>query len=165
MFGANYGTVLVNDNSLLHQGGNLRLYQYPRTGRRRLVWPYMNVRDPTVVGTLIIFNGGMSEERRSRFYPGLFGYSGSGDVVELSQPLGRQIEAQSSGATNYAFQVTGVSNDVISLRANQIPPIDRMKPISLSLLTSKEEILQMIAMAHSNGWRREYERVSYLIAR
>jgi len=149
----------------MHQGGNLRLYQYAAGSQPRLVWPYMNVRDPTVLGDLIVFNGGESDERVWSYYPAFFGYSGTGKMVELSQPLARRIALHSSGATNYAFEVTASVNEVVNLRASQSPPIDRLRPITLTSVTTKEEILQIIAAAQTNGLAKEYEGISYLIAK
>ena len=68
------------------------------------------------------------------------------------------------GMTNYAFEVTSSSNGVINLRANQSPPIDRRKPITLTFVTTKDEIVQIIAVAQANGIRKEFEGVSYMIA-
>ena len=163
MINSKYGTVLVGENSVLHEGGNLRLYEYFNNGERRLIWPYLVIRKEATFGDTILFNGFAAND--SSAYAPFFGFGGTGAVVELSRPLARRISPQSLGATNYAFGVVGITNGIVSLEASQRPPIDRTKPITVVLDIASDEIQKMITSAQIHGEPAKFDSTRYLIAK
>src|SRR5262249_19871496 len=105
MISSRYGTVLVGENSVLHQNGTLRLYSYTDDGGRQLIWPSVIIRKQAVVDELILFNGQATGKRSSIYYPAFFGYMGTGSVVELSGALVRLRTQRSTDGTDYSFSI------------------------------------------------------------
>lgn len=165
MVGGGYGEVLIGSNSLLHQAGNLRLYRFHAFGRRDLIWPYMVVGDRAVMGELIVFNGGASDDRRWLFYPATFAFAGTGSVVELTKPLTRQMSELLAVHTNYAFSVASCTNDIVKFNVIQTLPVDPSRPVPNVIEVEKKVIQAMVAAAHSNGVHSKYDGVPFIIAK
>ncbi len=166
MYSANYGSVSVSPNLFPHQGGGqLKLYRFGESNQRRLIWPALVIRDNAVLDDLILFNG-LNRDRGAEpsGILSFFGYAGKGKVVELSRPLGRKVALLAAGATNFSFGINSSSNPLVTLRASQYPTAYRVQPIHMIVNATKDEILQYISDAQTNGVQKKYQGVSYVIA-
>ncbi len=166
MYSTNYGSVSVSPNVFPHKGGQqLTLYRFEESHQRRLIWPALVIRENAVLDDLILFNGvnGDRGTESSGILP-FFGYAGKGQVVELSRPLGRKVALLAAGVTNFSFSINSSSNTLVTLRASQCPPPYRVQPIHIIVNATKDEILQYISDAQTNGVQNKYKSVSYIIA-
>jgi hypothetical protein len=86
--GGDFELVLRNADSVLHKPGNLRLYQLNASGHKILVWPYVTG-SRIVTDKMVIFNGGLTDDRRWGVYPALFVYRRDTGTLEVSKAISR----------------------------------------------------------------------------
>lgn len=158
-----YGVVYTEGVPGFHDSGNLSLYQYSN-GMRVLLYSQLVVGEYEVADDLVIFNGVADDQRRSLFYPALFGYAGSGTVVELSQPLNRKI-ATNGGFPAYSFRQQHRTNNSFVFVARQIPPENTNYPIYFPLILSEKELRLAVAEAQTNGLPATRGGVKFKIAK
>jgi hypothetical protein len=142
------------------------LFYYPDgpKGSRTLVWPFLTMADPVAFDRLVLFNGGTSSEVMWKLYPALFAYTGSGTVVEISQPACRQIPGWQPEWTNFAFAVVGMTNNQLRLDASQKEPMDPSRPKRVGVLFNKADILKAIATTQANTNANVFNGVKYQVA-
>jgi len=72
-----------------HQGGNLQLWHAPASGKRLLIWSYV-VGAPQVLDGLVVFSGGLTDDRRWKVYPAALAFAPDGPPVEITEMVTRK---------------------------------------------------------------------------
>lgn len=155
----NYEVEFIGGDSLLHTPGNVRLYYVPKSEKSVRIWSYITGRTPIAVENLIVFNGGLSDDKRWKVYPALLACQGPGPAVEISRALSRKVK---EGA-EYSFLLVSFTNGNLRLTGRQHSPVDTGKPLNIDLELSKDEILSAIGKTLKRGEKRKYEKIDYFI--
>jgi hypothetical protein len=155
----NYEVEFVGGSSVLHVPSNVRLYYVAPSKKTTRIWSYVIGRTPAVIDDLIVFNGGLSDDKRWRVYPALLACQGSGPTIEISKALSRKAKE----GVEYSFSLVNSTNGQFQFTGVQQPPVDLVRSLHVHLDLSREEILSAMEEARKRGEKRKYEKVDYFI--
>ena len=155
----NFEVELVEGNSVFHTPGNVRLYYTPSSRKPTCVWSYIVGRTPAVEDTLVVFNGGLSDDKRWGVYPATLASQAQGPAVEISKTISRKVNE----GVEYSFRLVAYTNDQFQFQGVQRPPVDTTKPLNVHVELSKEQVLSAMEETRKRGEKRTYDKLNYFI--
>ena len=153
-------------NSLKHQGGNLQLWHVSSSGKRSLVWGYV-IGAPEVLDGLVVFAGGLTDDRRWKAYPALLAFAPDGPPVEITEMATRQNCTDqgidyASVAGAYRYRIDSASQGVIRLSGMNIPESPSQGAWSIEVTVSRDGISKWVQDVRRRGIKKRYGGVEFI---
>jgi hypothetical protein len=117
---------------------------------------------------LVVFNGGISDDRKWTGYPALLACQERGPSVEISKAVSRRVlkdidPGLKPDSVEFSYSVAGYTNGYFHLKGVQRPPVDTTKPLHIRATISKEDVLNAMNETRARGERRKYAKAEYFI--
>lgn len=128
-----------------HQPGNLQLCHVPNSGKRSLVWSYV-VGSPEVIDGLVVFSGGLSDDRRWKVYPAVLVFVPGSAPVEITELVTKKhFMAQGDGYVSLAgafrYRVVSASQTGVRLSGMKLPESSAPGPQAIEVYVWRDEII------------------------
>jgi len=166
--GDGYYRRLVGAQSLFHIPGNGQLW-HEQGGGRRMVWPYVVLRQVTTNG-VVVFNGGLTDDRGWRLNPAIFVFPISNAPVEITEGVTRYYADKNGWPYErvkgvYVYDSISLTNGVVGVRGCGVSVLEspgsipRWTRISIPI----EQLMEIARATAKNGERKQYRGVTYII--
>jgi hypothetical protein len=162
-----FEVIQMRANSVQHEAGNLQLWHVPNSGKRSLVWSYV-VDAPEVLGSSVVFSGGLTDDRRWKVYPAVLAFAPGGAAVDITEMVTRKHSIAHgadypSVAGAYRYRIDSASQGVVQLAGMKLPESSSREPQSINVTVSRNEIDEWIRIGRKGGGKKMYGGVEFIV--
>lgn len=160
-----YKVIQYNANSILHSGGNLQLWYCPPNAKKNLAWSYL-VHWPKDISGILVFNGGVTDERIWNIFPAIFVVESGHPPVEISKLIAKKYCDMngldvSTYLSIYSFEIISSTSNSVSLEGSRTTNIVNNVDTHIKLDISRAELFSMVQYGVTNGVLKVYNNCSY----
>lgn len=123
---------------------------------------------PELFDGLVVFSGGLTDDRRWKVYPAVLAFSPGGVAVEITEMVTRkyciaQKIEYSSLAGAFRYRVEPLSDGLIRIHGMKLPEFSPSRMEWMDVSVSREEVEEWIRQIRKSGTKKSYDGVEFLV--